>query len=206
MKADDFGGFHGDPRIVESICYPLGTTTDVTQSINELEARGLVAFHYHLGRRYLTITNFGQRLRHTTRKFPDPATSDGIESDNILPQSAAKCGQPRLEVEEKRSRNEVEEKRKVAVAPVVIPQPLDCEEFKTAWDAYLSYRKESKFKTLKPTSINRQLDEMSTWGVERSIQAINTTITKGWQGVFEPTATNGSRKPTPALATSEYDF
>lgn len=128
MKADDYGNFHGDARIVDSICFPLGTKSNVAKSITELEARELVSFYNHAGRRYLTITNFGQRLRHTTRKFPDPSTSDGVSSAAICgnpPQSAATCGKARLEVEEKR--REVETKSSSAD---------DADGFEKFWEAY----------------------------------------------------------------------
>lgn len=127
MKADDYGNFHGDARIVDSICYPLGTKSNVSKSLKELESRELIAFYHHAGRRYLTITNFGQRLRHTTRKFPDPSTSDNINSAAICgnsPQSAATCGNSRPEVEEKR--NEVETKSSSA----------DDAGFESFWNAY----------------------------------------------------------------------
>jgi hypothetical protein len=104
------------------------------------------------------------------------------------------------------SRKEIKEK--VADAPVVFPQALDCEEFKVHWDAYIAYRREAKLKTLKPVSVTRQLSEMATWGVERSIQAINTTIAKGWQGIFEPKAGFGTPKPdsTPRKADGSIDY
>jgi hypothetical protein len=99
-------------------------------------------------------------------------------------------------------------KEKVADAPVAFPQVLDCDEFKVHWDAYIAYRKEAKLKALKPVSVTRQLAEMATWGVERSIQAINTTIAKGWQGIFEPKAGFGTPKPdsTPRKADGSIDY
>ena len=130
MKADDYGNFHGDARIVDSICYPLGTKSNVAKSLKELEGRELVAFYHHAGRVYLTITNFGQRLRHTTRKFPDPSTSDGINSAAICgnpPQSAADCGKARPEVEVEEKRNEVETKSSSAD---------DADGFEKFWEAY----------------------------------------------------------------------
>lgn len=129
MKADDYGNFHGDARIVDSICYPLGTKSNVAKSLKELESRELIAFYHHAGRSYLTITNFGQRLRHTTRKFPDPATSDNIKSAAICgnpPQVAASCGKPRLEVEVEEKRKEVETKSSSA----------DDAGFESFWNAY----------------------------------------------------------------------
>jgi hypothetical protein len=97
---------------------------------------------------------------------------------------------------------------KVADAPVVFPQSLDCEEFKAAWSSYTAYRKEAKLKALKPMSIKGQLEEMAGWGVERAIQAINTTIAKGWQGVFEPKSGYGTIRPdaTPRKADGSIDY
>jgi hypothetical protein len=129
MKADDYGCFHGDARIVESICYPLGVKSNISKSLAELEKRGLIAFYSNSGRDYLTITNFGQRLRHTTRKFPDPDDASSAAIRRNLPQSAAICGQVRLEVEVEveGNRNEVETKSS--------PRG-DADGFEEFWKAY----------------------------------------------------------------------
>ena len=99
-------------------------------------------------------------------------------------------------------------KEKVADAPVVFPQSLDRDDFKTAWDSYIAYRREAKLKALKPVSITRQLAEMEAWGIERSIQAINTTIAKGWQGIFEPKVGFPAARPdtTPRKPDGSFDY
>jgi hypothetical protein len=173
MKADDYGNFHGDARIVDSICFPLGTKNHVAKSLAELEARELVAFYHHAGRSYLTITNFSQRLRHTTRKFPDPSTSDGVNSAafrRIPPHSAATCGKARLEVEEKR--NEVETKSSSAD---------DADGFEKFWEAY-------------PRKVGKGAAQNSWRKAKPPIDAVLTAIRKArqsqdWQkerGAFIP--------------------
>ncbi len=77
--------------------------------------------------------------------------------------------------------------KKVAVAPVVvIPEALNSEKFKANWDAYLAYRKEMRFKTLKVTSLVQILNKLANWGEDAAIESINTSIRNGWQGLFEP--------------------
>ena len=59
-------------------------------------------------------------------------------------------------------------------------------EFKGAWTEYISYRRERRLSRLTPRTINRQLRQLEAWGHDAAIQSIETTITKGWQGLFEP--------------------
>lgn len=70
MKADDFGNFHADSRIVESMCFPLGCQFPVEVALDELSIRGLIMIYEVESRRYLNIPNFGQRMRTHVRKFP----------------------------------------------------------------------------------------------------------------------------------------
>jgi len=69
----------------------------------------------------------------------------------------------------------------------IIPDALNTPEFRTAWDAWKKYRKEIKH-ALAPTTRRRQLQMMEQWGVEAAIKAIDTSITKGWHGLFESEA------------------
>lgn len=77
-------------------------------------------------------------------------------------------------------------KQKVAEAPVVIPPVLDTIEFKTAWQEYITHRSQNGMKSLKMKSIQRTYDAMANWGHDAAIEAINTSIRNGWQGIFEP--------------------
>jgi hypothetical protein len=90
MKADDYGNFHGDSRIVASMCFPLGSRIVVEDALDELANRGLIMFYKVEGREYLNIPNFGQRMRNgMSRKFPAHAGES--------PESAADCGKARPE-------------------------------------------------------------------------------------------------------------
>lgn len=84
-----------------------------------------------------------------------------------------------------------------AAAPP-FPPVLDREDFRKAWDDYLAYRREAKLKRLQPRSISAQFAEMVAWGPDLAIQAIRTTIAKGWTGIFEPKGEFGRpAKPPP---------
>lgn len=64
-------------------------------------------------------------------------------------------------------------------------------EFEEAWASYVQYRKERKLPALLPRSVQLQMKKFREWGREASIQAIEDTIAKGYQGIFEPK--NGSK-------------
>ena len=108
MKADDYGNFHGDTRIIESICFPLGSRVVVQNALDELANRGLIMFYRVDDRDYLNIPNFGQRLRNNVRKFPPHGGESPQDVSNVRP-------------ERKRSRIEDEENKKA---------------FETFWAAY----------------------------------------------------------------------
>lgn len=75
MKADDFGRFHADPRMLRSMCFPLRSDvrdTDISRWLAECEKAGLIrCYADDRGRPLLEIVNFGQRQR-TESKFPSP--------------------------------------------------------------------------------------------------------------------------------------
>lgn len=94
-------------------------------------------------------------------------------------------------------------KKKVADAPVVMPPSLDNVSFKTAWQEYIAYRAENRFRSLKSQSIQKIYDEMEVWGCDNAIESIRATIKNGWQGLFFPkqAQSSGGRKASP----SEFD-
>lgn len=75
MKADDFGRFHANPRLVKAACFPL--TEDLRANIvaawlTELSDQQLI-FCYEAGTgSFLAIRKFRQRTRAETSKFPSP--------------------------------------------------------------------------------------------------------------------------------------
>lgn len=75
-------------------------------------------------------------------------------------------------------------------ASASVPEILDTEAFRTAWDDWQAHRKEIK-KPLTKTSIKGQLAQFAEWGEQRAIAAIRHTIRKGWQGLAEAEASQG---------------
>lgn len=66
----------------------------------------------------------------------------------------------------------------------VFPKELDTDDFKTAWARWVVHRTQIK-KSLKPETISAQLKKLAAWGPARAIAAIDYTIFKGWQGLYE---------------------
>ena len=73
MKADDYGRFHADPRLIKAGCFPLiDNLKPVTIEgwLDDLTHRGLI-LRYRVGERaYLSIIQYGQRLKSSRAKFP----------------------------------------------------------------------------------------------------------------------------------------
>lgn len=81
MKADDFGRFHADTRLLKAQCFPLLSAlrdTDISRWLAECEKAGLLAVYQAKGRKYLAVVEFKQRARQEESKFPAP---DGMASD-----------------------------------------------------------------------------------------------------------------------------
>lgn len=79
MKADDYGRFHGDPRLIRSACFPLlASVTDshVDAWMKECLEAGCLIKYQVKGRRYLAVVEFKQRLRNEASKFPSPEGFD----------------------------------------------------------------------------------------------------------------------------------
>lgn len=102
MKADDYGSFHGSPKLLKSFLFPLRSDTvreaDITRWMAECQKAGLILFYEVESKPYVRIENFGQRLRSKKNRFPE-----------IPPQVAAGCGNSPPEEED-----EEEEKREGA--------------------------------------------------------------------------------------------
>lgn len=88
MKADDFGRFTANPKLIRSLCYPLKDgirESDIARRIAACETAGLIATYTASdGKPLLEIRNFGQRMRHGMKaKYEGPG------------ESAATSGNPR---------------------------------------------------------------------------------------------------------------
>jgi uncharacterized protein YdaU (DUF1376 family) len=83
-----------------------------------------------------------------------------------------------------------------------LPLPFVSEEFKTSWQKWLKYREEIK-KPLTPTMIESQFGQFAKIGEKRSIDMIEVTIRKGWQGLREESEQGSSSYSKPRHAA--YD-
>ena len=69
----------------------------------------------------------------------------------------------------------------------LIDLPFPSDKFRKAWGDWVAFRKESR-KPLKPTSVKSQLAKLKEWGEQASIEAIESSIMNGYQGLFKPKA------------------
>lgn len=87
MKADDYGNFHANSKMIKSLCFPLKETirlSDIDRWLGSLEATGLIRKYEAKGTLFLNIINFGQRLRQKKKIFPemgDSSTGQPLVSD-----------------------------------------------------------------------------------------------------------------------------
>jgi hypothetical protein len=123
MKADDYGRFHADGRLVKANCFPLidaVTPGEIAGWLAELSTRGLIVRYQADGREVLAIVNFGQRLKSSRAKFPaipgEPV--DWLPVSGSSPEVPGSSGKFPLEVEE-----EAEEEEKGKGTAAVPPAP-----------------------------------------------------------------------------------
>lgn len=121
MKADDFGRYHADARLVTAGCLPLvrQLTADGVESwLDELKRADLISIYESGGRKYLEIKRFGQRTRAEKSRFPG---NDG--------QVSVKCqssdGQPRSY-----SETETKTETKAGADTITPPAPVKWEPLK----------------------------------------------------------------------------
>ena len=72
------------------------------------------------------------------------------------------------------------------------PKELDDATFITAWSNWIDDRKERK-KAVTARAAKIQLKKLEAMGIKRAIAAIENSIEKGYQGIFEP-SNNGANK------------
>lgn len=126
MKADDYGSFHANVKLVKSNCFPLKTDTirdaDLSRWLHELQTSGVIVIYTVAGKKYLRINNFGQRLRNKNNKYPSP--------NELEEKLTASCDHsPHLAATRRNSRPEVEveveeEEEEEVEVPKLITDPF----------------------------------------------------------------------------------
>lgn len=87
-----------------------------------------------------------------------------------------------------------------------MPAPLAVPKFQKAWDEFVAYRKEHRFKPLKPSSIEKQWKILALYGPDIATLAIEQSIANGWQGIFPEKVANGTQASGPKLTGRAAEF
>lgn len=200
MKADDYGVYHANPKLVRSNLFPLRIDsvreTDITRWMDELQKAGLIAFYDADSKPYLVIHNFGQRMRNMKKRYPAPP-------ENVLRQLAATCGETRPEIEEE-IEIETEEKAN-ARPPVLFKKIKDFEQQGFTWNTddtvfYEAVEKFLEYRHLKGKPINNYMElegilrefTMRNLSGAEAVKHINNTTTKGALHIFFDGNTGGN--------------
>ena len=80
MKADDFGRFSANPKILRSLLFPLKDgirDTDISRSMAACQKAGLLRLYVVKEKPLLEIVNYGQRLQQKRSRFPGPDEAAG---------------------------------------------------------------------------------------------------------------------------------
>lgn len=140
MKADDFGCYYGNPKLLSSTLYPLKKVAQdkISKYRDECAQSGVIQVYQVDGKEYICIPNFGQRLRAMNRKFPEPPkTTVPTDDSQMSGISQTDDGQKRREEKGREVEEEVEEKGS-ADAP-----PFEGELLKK-WFEWEKHRKEKR--------------------------------------------------------------
>lgn len=127
MKADDYGSYHANPKLINAAIFPLKdyTSKQIDLWLNEC-IRAKIIFKYTVdGKDYIRIDNFGQRLRNMRNTFPQP------DSDPLTTR-----GKSRPETETKRNETESETETKPRDFDDTFLKAFDeitCESYKVAF-------------------------------------------------------------------------
>lgn len=89
------------------------------------------------------------------------------------------------EGEEEDKEEEKERATETPKFPNDFPANLRTDDFLSAFDRWVKFRKEKKA-PLPPSTREAQLSKMAGWGPGVSIQSINNSIEQGWTGLFAP--------------------
>lgn len=115
MKADDFGSYHANPKLINAFCFPLKSIrdTDIIRWLQELASADLIVLYNADNKPYLNILNFGQRLRSMKKSFPQISDNQTVNKNvSELSASCQRVVTPETEVE---TDTEVEKKESVVV-------------------------------------------------------------------------------------------
>jgi hypothetical protein len=165
------GEFYGSSNVAADVCRI--DRKRLFKALSTLQEKGLITKQSRKGQTSVYVVT------------PDPKT----EQVKIEPV-------PKTEQDVTRKRNtHLTRKRNTKVIPskgnpikVIEPDvslPFISDQFKETWNDWIQHRIQKK-KKLTQISQSRQLKKLASWGEDRAIAAINLSIEKNWEGIFEP--------------------
>lgn len=172
MKADDYGCFYADTRLLKANLFPLLLDSvreaDITRWMAECQKAGLIVIYEHESKSYLQIIDFKQRLDRAKAKFPQANDSLSNATDSMA------------EKEEEKEKELETEKEGGFVNPFGIG-------FK-AWDGFKNYKKAEfneryKSKKTEQAALNK-LFEMAEGNPEKAVKILEQSIANRWKGFF----------------------
>lgn len=130
MKADDFGGFWADTRLLKANLFPLKLDkireADMLRWMAECQKAGLIVLYEVNQKRYVQIQDFRQRLDKAKAKFPLPPKN--IDPPEIVTDFPAEQNRTRIELEPERA--------KALVAADAAPKGPGKDEYKKIIEDY----------------------------------------------------------------------
>lgn len=101
MKADDYGSYHANPKLIKAALFPLKdySSKQIEIWLKELISSKIV-FRYQVeGKEYIRIDNFGQRLRNMRNTFPQPDANPLTSRGKSRPETETKRNETESETE-----------------------------------------------------------------------------------------------------------
>lgn len=191
MKADDYGSFYSNPKLLKAALFPLKDITyqQIGTWMFECIDADLILLYEVDGKEYLRIKNFKQRLRQMRNVFPHPV--DGAKESTATRQrvvSELSASGPHETETKQKQETETKEPADAAVddkkdSRETIPFQEGSAVLK-AWSEWVEYRKEKK-KKLTPSTIKKQIQFLGGRGDPEIIEIINQSIRNGWEGLFD---------------------
>lgn len=179
VKADDFGLYYGNPRILASMCFPLDPPKEqrIRAWLDELVAAGMVGTYTsdEDGKKYLKLLSWDrhQQQRAKKSKFPLP-----VSFDNTCNHSNGKQVKSKFPVNENENGNENEERGTGTRPTGAAATPRGFDRF---WAAY-------------PRRVGKQ-DALKAWGQLNPDDALVDQIVAGverWKTCDQWTKDGGS--------------
>lgn len=177
----------------------------ISAAIDLIEKRGF----FVRGRRSMWSINSKLFLLKEVNESKEMLPNEGENSKKSLPYESKKSLPSSIKEKKEEKDNPLPpkpKKRKTQKqAAFEIPETLNTPAFTAVWNDFVQHRREIK-KPLTPLAAKKQLNILTKWGVARAIAAIDYSIAKGWQGIFEnkdtytngQASSNGRMTPAPA--------